>query len=79
MLLGLGLAFAFDIGEVFYIQNLASVPFIGGSSLSAPEESSYHGVECVAHNFTSLALGYFLWFVSPGDSHVISPSRIGLV
>lgn len=71
--------FNLEFREVFNTQDLASVPYTCITGFPDPTNSSCYGVKCVAHKFTTLALGSLFHFVGPGDSYVISPSRVRLV
>lgn len=68
------LPFSLDIGEVFYIPNLASVPSTSVYSLPTPGEFSYYSIECVAYNFTAFPLRCLHFFVGSGAYPFISPS-----
>lgn len=75
----LGFTFTFDIGEVFYIHDLASIPSMGGASPHSLVESSYYSVECVAYKFVVFVLGCHFFFVGSWTSYVISPLKVRLV
>lgn len=73
------LAFASLIREVFYIQNLVSIPSMGKASVPASGKSSCNNVECMAHDFVILVYGQLFYLVGPGAHCHISPTRARFV